>query len=172
MPMRKVTISMAALAALGALGFLSAGPIALSATRSNATVSLHTTKLGSVLVGATGHTLYLFKKDTTGKSACAGSCAKFWPPLLSHGKLTAGSGVKASLLGTTARANGSRQVTYNRHPLYTFKLDTAAGQTNGEGQLAFGARWYAVSAKGAAVVTTQTSTTTPTTTTNPYPPYP
>jgi hypothetical protein len=85
------------------------------------------------------------------------------------GKPTAGAGVKASLLGTTRRSNGSLQVTYNKHPLYTFKLDTKAGQVNGEGSSNFGAKWYAVSASGAAVVKAATTTTTGTTTTTPYP---
>jgi predicted lipoprotein with Yx(FWY)xxD motif len=88
-------------------------------------------------------TLYLFKKDRNGKSTCYSSCAMFWPPLLKHGTPTLGSGVKKSLLGTTRRRNGKRQLTYNKHPLYTYKLDTRAGQTKGEGLKAFGARWYA-----------------------------
>jgi hypothetical protein len=81
--------------------------------------------------------------------------------------------VKASLLGTTRRSNGSLQLTYNKHPLYSFALDKQAGQTNGEGNLAFGAKWYAVSAKGTAIVkasTTTTTTTGTTTTTCRYPP--
>lgn len=116
----------------------------------------------------------MFAKDRNGKSACSGSCAKFWPPSIQRGKPTAGSGVKASLLGTTRRSNGSMQLTYNKHPLYSFALDKRAGQTNGEGNVAFGAKWYAVSAKGTAVVKGSTThTTTGTTTTNPYPnPYP
>jgi predicted lipoprotein with Yx(FWY)xxD motif len=97
------------------------------------------------------------------------SCAKFWPPLLARGKPTAGPGVKASLLGTTRRSNGSLQVTYNRHPLYTFALDTRAGTTNGEGNLAFGAKWYAVSARGTAILKASATTTTATTTTSAYP---
>jgi predicted lipoprotein with Yx(FWY)xxD motif len=153
------------------IGFLAAGPIARSATRTHATVSLRKTKLGPILVNSRGQTLYLFAKDKRGKSACSGSCAKFWPPLVSRGKSTAGAGVKASLLGTTRRGNGSLQVTYNKHPLYTYALDKQAGQTNGERSFAFGAKWYAVSAKGTAVVnaTTTTTTTTTSTTTNPYP---
>jgi hypothetical protein len=75
--------------------------------------------------------------------------------------------VKASLLGTTRRSNGSLQVTYNKHPLYTYTLDKKAGQTKGEGILAFGAKWYAVSAKGRAVVKPPPATTTTTTTTYP-----
>lgn len=160
--------------ALGVIGFLAAGSVAGSATKSNATVSLRKTNLGLILVNARGHTLYLFAKDRSAKSSCAGSCARFWPPLLSRGKPTAGGGVKTSLLGTTRRTNGTLQVTYNRHPLYTYALDRAAGQTKGEGNSLFGARWWAVSASGRAVVRAPTgnSTTTAPTTTNscPYPP--
>ena len=61
------------------------------------------------------------------------------------------AGAKASLLGTTKRKDGRRQVTYNHHPLYTFVKDTKKGQTNGEALDAFGAEWYAVSSAGAKV---------------------
>ena len=162
-------------AVLSVIGFLAAGSIALSATRTNATVSVHKTKLGLILVNSKTHTLYMFAKDRNGKSACSASCAKFWPPLLAHAKPTAGSGVKASLLATTRRSSGSLQVTYNKHPLYTFALDKQAGQTNGEGSGAFGAHWYGVSAKGTAVVNgspTTTTTMTTTTTSCAYPPCP
>jgi predicted lipoprotein with Yx(FWY)xxD motif len=163
-------------AVLGGIGFLAAGSVAFSATESKTTVSLRKTKLGPILVNSRGHTLYLFLKDRNGKSACSGNCARFWPPLLSQGKATAGPGVRQSLLGSTRRSNGSIQVTYNRHPLYGFALDKRAGETKGEGNFAFGAKWYAVSAKGRAVVkastTTTTMTSTTTTTSCPYPPCP
>jgi len=171
-PTKRVSLLLALMAALGVTGFLAAGSIAHSATGTHATVSLRTTELGRVLVNSRGHTLYLFAKDRKGKSACSGSCAKFWPPLLIRGKPTAGSGVRPSLLGTTRRSNGSLQVTYNKHPLYTFALDKQAGQTNGEGNFAFGAKWYAVSVKGTAVVKAPTTTTTTTTTSCRYPPCP
>ena len=54
-------------------------------------------------------------------------------------------------MGTTRRADGRLQVTYNHHPLYTFVKDTRKGQTNGEELDVFGAEWYAVSAAGARV---------------------
>jgi predicted lipoprotein with Yx(FWY)xxD motif len=157
---------------LGTIGFLAAGALAGSATTSNATIALRSTKLGKVLVSSKGHTLYLFRKDTSGRSACSSSCAAYWPPLVASGRPTAGAGVKASLIGTTKRSDGRRQVTYNKHPLYTYAFDTKAGQVNGEGNSKFGAKWYAVSASGAAVVkstTTTTTTGTTTTTPNPYP---
>jgi len=170
----RVVIALTLTAVLGVIGFLAAGSVARSATETSASVSLRKTNLGPILVNSRGHTLYLFAKDRNGKSACSGSCARFWPPLLSQGKPTAGPGVRSSLIGTTRRSNGSRQVTYNRHPLYTYALDKRAGQTKGEGNSLFGAKWYAVSARGTAVVkasttTTTTTTTTGTTTTNPYP---
>jgi predicted lipoprotein with Yx(FWY)xxD motif len=164
---------LALVSALGLIGFLAAGSIARSATgTSHATVSLRKTKLGSVLVNSSGHTLYMFAKDRNGKSSCNATCAGFWPPLIRHGKPTVGPGVKASLLGTTRRSNGSVQVTYNKHPLYGFSLDKRAGQTNGEGRSAFGGRWYAVSANGTAVHKPPPTTTTTNTTTSSclYPP--
>jgi predicted lipoprotein with Yx(FWY)xxD motif len=158
-------------AVLGVIGFLAAGSVARSATGTNASVSLRTSAIGVILVNSRSHTLYMFGKDRNGKSACSGSCARFWPPLLSKGKPTAGPGVNRSLLGTTKRSNGSLQVTYNKHPLYAYSLDKQGGQTKGEGVSAFGAKWYGVSAKGTAVIKAPTTTTTSTgtTTTRPYP---
>jgi predicted lipoprotein with Yx(FWY)xxD motif len=169
-PASHIVVALTLTAMLGVIGFLVAGSIARSATQTNGTVSLRKTNLGQILVSSKGHTLYMFAKDKNGKSSCSGSCAKFWPPYLQHGTATAGSGVKASLLGTTRRSNGSLQITYNKHPLYSFALDKRAGQTNGEGNVAFGGKWYAVSAKGRAVVKAPTpSPTTSTTSSNPYP---
>src|SRR6266542_1001854 len=83
---------------LGVGGFLAAGAIAQHSTATGCAATEHTialcrTKLGRVLVNSKGHTLYLFKKDTHGKSTCYRSCATFWPPLLKHGKPTVGPGV-------------------------------------------------------------------------------
>jgi predicted lipoprotein with Yx(FWY)xxD motif len=151
----------AAFAALAALAFVLLHPSAGHAARANGpVVSTATTSLGRILVDSRGHTLYLFQKDTNGKSACAGQCASFWPPLIATGKPLAAAGAKASLLGTTKRADGRMQVTYNHHPLYTFVKDTKKGQTNGEALSAFGAKWYALSPAGARVVK-QTSSPSP-----------
>jgi predicted lipoprotein with Yx(FWY)xxD motif len=111
-------------------------------------VSVGSSRLGRIVVDSKGRTLYAFAKEKNGRSACSGSCATYWPPLLTSGKVRAGRGVKASLLGTTKRAAGKLQVTYNRHPLYTFKLDKKAGQTNGEELNDFGGVWEALSPAG------------------------
>jgi predicted lipoprotein with Yx(FWY)xxD motif len=126
---------------------------AASVTRSSArpTVQVRRTGLGKILVDSRGRTLYLFKKDTGGKSKCSGSCAVNWPPLLATGRPRAGSGVTASKLATTRRSDGKTQVVYNRHPLYRFVGDTKPGDTNGQGLTAFGARWFVVSPAGTPI---------------------
>ncbi len=116
-----------------------------------ATVSTASSKLGSILVDAKGRTLYLFQKDQPNQSACSGACVSAWPVDQSSGTPKAGSAVKASLLGTIKRGDGTTQVTYNKHPLYYFSGDSGAGQQNGQGQNAFGALWYVVGPSGAAV---------------------
>ena len=132
-----------------AAGAATASPQA--ATSRPATVKVAHTKLGRILVNSSGRTLYLFKKDTGRKSTCYGQCAKFWPPLKAGGTAKAGSGAQASKIGTTRRRDGTRQVTYNGHPLYLFAQDTKPGDTTGEGVTAFGARWFAVSPAGTQV---------------------
>ncbi len=107
-----------------------------------------TTSLGTFLVGPDGKTLYLFEADTSSKSTCSGACAQGWPPLTTNGPPIAGSGVMQSLLSTSQRADGTAQVVYNGHPLYSYSGDAAAGDTNGEGLNAFGAGWDVLSPAG------------------------
>lgn len=105
----------------------------------------------TILVDGKGRTLYLFAKDTGTSSTCYGPCASAWPPLLTTGKAKAGTGVTASLLGTTTRKDGKTQVTYHGHPLYYYAADTKAGQAYGQGLPQYGAKWYVVSPAGQAV---------------------
>jgi predicted lipoprotein with Yx(FWY)xxD motif len=134
-------------AACGGGGAATASPPKTSSGAS-ATVGVSKSSLGSILVNSTGRTLYLFKADVGTKSACSAACATAWPPLLATGKPTAGTGLTASQLGTITRSGGSRQVTYNGHPLYLFIKDTKAGQTKGQGVTAFGAAWFALTPSG------------------------
>jgi predicted lipoprotein with Yx(FWY)xxD motif len=145
-------LASAAVAAFAALAFALVNPVTGNAAQAKGPViSTASTSLGTILVDARGHTLYLFAKDKSGKSACAGACATAWPPVIASGKPIAGMGAKLSLLGETKRGDGRMQVTYNHHPLYTFVKDTKKGQTAGENVDAFGAEWYAVSPAGAKV---------------------
>jgi predicted lipoprotein with Yx(FWY)xxD motif len=125
-----------------------ASPAPSSTSASSGTVDLAKGSLGSILIDSQGRTLYLWQADTGAKSTCTGACASAWPPLVTTGKPTAGSGVSNPLLGITKRANGSEQVTYNGHPLYRFAGDTAPRQTNGQGSTGFGALWYVLSPRG------------------------
>lgn len=117
-------------------------------TTSGARVHIAKTRLGQVLVDSRGITLYDFVEDKGKTSVCYGACAALWPPLLTHGKPVAGSGVRASLLGTTKRKDGKVQVTYGGHPLYYFVTDRKPGQTTGQGVNQFGGPWWVLSAKG------------------------
>ncbi|MFI8438863.1 hypothetical protein ACIGJO_35060 [Streptomyces sp. NPDC079020] len=119
----------------------SAGPAA-------GTVATATGPLGTFLVDGDGRTLYLFEADTSTKSTCTGTCAAAWPPVTVTAEPVAGKGAKADLLGTTARGDGTKEVTYNGHPLYYFGGDTKAGDTNGQGSTAFGAAWYVLDPSG------------------------
>lgn len=139
-------------ALLAAVLVFAAASVAL-ARASAATVTTHHGKLGSMLAGGNGHTLYLFTHDSRSKSSCYKTCAATWKPDLTHAKpvAAAGSGVNSKLLGTTRRSNGSLQVTYNGHPLYFYVGDKQAGNMHGENVNAFGGHWYVVSTKGAAM---------------------
>jgi predicted lipoprotein with Yx(FWY)xxD motif len=158
---RKITLFLAAAAvsaaALSGAALGHIGPASSQQQSKGAVVALGKTRLGSVLVDARGRTLYLFARDKRGRSACSSACATYWPPLLSSAKPRAARGVRASLLGLTTRTNGKRQVTYAGHPLYTFSLDSRAGQTSGQGLTDFGGSWNAVAASGRAVRSTASS---------------
>jgi predicted lipoprotein with Yx(FWY)xxD motif len=137
-----VGVALLAVVTIAAASALAAG--------SSAVVKVGPSNLGRVLVDAHGKTLYIWAHDKTSKSTCNGACAGYWPPLITQGKPKAIAGANSKLLGTSRRSDGRMQVTYAGHPLYSFALDTKAGQTNGEGLTDFGGRWDPVSAAGKA----------------------
>jgi predicted lipoprotein with Yx(FWY)xxD motif len=130
--------------AYGSTGTSSAG----SAQSGVATVKSASSKVGTILVDGNGRTLYLFEIDQPNRSVCAGACAAAWPIDQTSAAPKAAGQVKASLLGTIKRSDGTTQVTYNRHPLYYYAGDTAAGQLNGQGLNAFGGGWDVLSPSG------------------------
>jgi predicted lipoprotein with Yx(FWY)xxD motif len=105
--------------------------------------------LGQVLVDSEGHTLYAFSKDSPKASVCEGACAKAWLPLLvEDGEPHPSNGAAGSRLGTITR-DGTRQVTYAGHPLYSFSGDKSPGEANGAGSSAFGGTWAPLKGSGA-----------------------
>lgn len=103
---------------------------------------------GKIIVDSKGFTLYDFHKDKGTQSACYGACAQAWPPLLTSGSPRAMRGAEAGKLGTTKRKDGTVQVTYAGHPLYTFVEDSKPGEAKGNDTSAFGAQWYALKSNG------------------------
>ncbi len=115
-----------------------------------ATVAVADTKLGKVLVDGKGRTLYVFTKDSAGTSACTGGCATAWPPLMATGAVVPGAGLDAEDFATIMRSDGSKQVTFYGHPLYTFGGDKAAGDINGQ---KVAGSWFVVGTDGNPVTT-------------------
>jgi predicted lipoprotein with Yx(FWY)xxD motif len=105
-------------------------------------------KVGAVLVEAKGFTVYDFHKDKGTTSSCYGACAGVWPPVLTEGDPTAGEGAATSKLGTTKRKDGTVQVTYAGHPLYTYAADKKPGEANGNDFSSYGGEWYALQGNG------------------------
>ena len=142
------------------LAAVSCAAVATASARSSvaheagvATVKLAKTERGRILVSSTGFTLYEFTKDSGGKDNCVEitGCAHVWPPLLVTGTPTAGTGVKRSLLSTITLPDGTRQVTYAGHPLYTYIGDGGPGETGYVGAQEFGGFWYALKKRAQAV---------------------
>src|SRR5438552_5749647 len=121
-----------ALAACGSAASGYGSGTAPSSQSGAATISVQASSLGRILVDGNGKTLYLFEADTSTQSTCSGACAQAWPPLTTSGAPEAAGGASVSLLGTTTRSDGTTQVTYSGHPLYSFVSDSKPGYTNGE----------------------------------------
>lgn len=125
----------------------------LAAAKGPATVKVASSSLGKILVNGGGRTLYMFTKDGRKKDKCVGirDCAATWPPLTTKGKPLAKSGARFSLIGTIKLSNGTTQVTYAGHPLYTYSGDFQPHETDYVGTPQFGGTWFAVNSSGAKV---------------------
>jgi predicted lipoprotein with Yx(FWY)xxD motif len=98
-----------------------------------------------------GFALYGFTRDPRGKSACTGACAKAWPPYVVKTRPRAAAGVKARLLGTIRRADGTLQVTYAGRALYYYVGDRKRGQVLCQNVTGFGGIWLVIRPSGALV---------------------
>jgi predicted lipoprotein with Yx(FWY)xxD motif len=136
-----------AVAALVLFGLVVAGASAPApaATATGTGTVLKTATIGgtTVLTNAKGFTLYSFAPDTPAASKCYGSCAVYWPPVT--GTAAASPGLPGRI-GTIKRTDGSEQLTYNGHPLYTYIADTAPGQARGNNINLNGGVWHEVPA--------------------------
>jgi predicted lipoprotein with Yx(FWY)xxD motif len=130
------------------------GSAAASGSGSGSTViTTATSSAGTFLADGSGRAVYLWVKDTGGTSACSGACAGAWPPVTASGTVT------VSGLGTITRSDGTKQVTYDGHPLYYFVGDSGPGKANGQGSDSFGAKWWLVAPTGSDITASVSSFT-------------
>ena len=136
-----------------------------SGSSASAVKTSPTGALGAILVNSAGKTLYFADGESAGSIKCIGECVGFWSPLTTAGSAAPqASGDLTQQFSMVKRPDGTMQVAYNDHPLYTFKLDKSAGTTMGNdftdnfGGTSF--TWHAVTPAGAAA--TQGGNSTPT----------
>jgi predicted lipoprotein with Yx(FWY)xxD motif len=115
------------------------------------TVKVRGTQFGRILVDGRGFALYAFTKDGRGRSRCSGACAQAWPPFITSARPRAGTGARASKLGTVRRSDGRLQVTYDGRPLYYYVGDRRPGQVLCQDVVEFGGRWLVMRASGQLV---------------------
>jgi predicted lipoprotein with Yx(FWY)xxD motif len=137
------TAAALAVAALVLLGVAVAGASTPAPAATSTGTGLKTTVIGgtTVLTNANGFTLYSFAPDTPASSKCYGSCAAYWPPVT--GTAPASHSLPGRI-GTITRIGGTRQLTYNGHPLYTYIGDTGPGQAKGNNLNLNGGLWHEV----------------------------
>ena len=134
-----------------ALTLVALAPAAMSRESLAPTLTAKSSSYGRVLFDGRGLVLYAFTRDKNGRSACYGACAKAWPVYYAKATLRAGTGIKRSLIGTTKRRDGRRQITYAGRPLYYYVGDTRAGQILCQNVVEFGGTWLIVRPSGKLV---------------------
>lgn len=105
--------------------------------------------LGEIVVDGAGLTVYVFDKDTAGSgtSACTGGCLQAWPAVTTDSAEPAVDGVDGEV-GTITRDDGTRQVTLDGRPLYSYAVDAQAGDVTGQGVQGV---WWVVAPDGAKI---------------------
>jgi predicted lipoprotein with Yx(FWY)xxD motif len=126
-----------------AIALMAAAPAQAAGT----TISLRGSEFGSMLFGPKRQATYVFQRDGRNLSRCYGACARAWPPVYTTGRPVAGRGVRASLLGTTHRRDGRRQVTYRGRPLYYYAHE-GPGQVRCHNVFLNGGLWWVVGPDG------------------------
>jgi predicted lipoprotein with Yx(FWY)xxD motif len=134
-------------------------PSAGASSSGGTVITTATSSGGTVLASSSGRAIYLWAKDTGDMSTCNGACAGAWPPVTTTGTATAAGGAKASDIGTITRSDGTKQVTYDGHPLYYYSGDSGPGTASGQGSDAFGAKWWLVAPTGSDVTAAVTTFT-------------
>jgi predicted lipoprotein with Yx(FWY)xxD motif len=82
-------------------------------------------------VGVLAFPVYAYSRDGRRSSACNGSCARAWPPVITSGLPGLSAGLKASRLATFGRPGAITQVTYEGHPLYLYSNEGMQATSSG-----------------------------------------
>jgi predicted lipoprotein with Yx(FWY)xxD motif len=130
-----------------------AGTSSTSTSPASVPVTLRSksSKLGRILAaGPRRMTVYVYEADKGSTPTCLGPCAAVWPPVTAGATaaVVARRGVSAEKLALTTRSDGTKQVTYNGHPLYFYARDGDKGDAYGQGIKSFGASWYVLAPSG------------------------
>src|SRR3984957_14468518 len=129
----------------------SSSPSAAAGASGGTVITTAKSSAGTFLTTGSGKAVYLWTKDTGDMSNCTGACAGAWPPVTTTATATAAGAAKASDIGTITRSDGTKQVTYDGHPLYYFAGDSGPGMASGQGSDGFGAKWWLVAPTGSDV---------------------
>lgn len=153
-PSPTTTVAPKTLPATTTPGSAPVSPVPTSPPANSVMINSVHTSLGTVLVDQDGYVLYLLTADTPNSSNCTSLlCNTVWPAVLASGGGVAGAGVQQSLLGKLQLPNGTTQVTYGGHPLYTYVGDGKPAQTAGQGIKSFGGIWWVLSAATGSAIT-------------------
>ena len=110
-------------------------------------IVLGDSEFGSMLFDSKRQAIYIFERDSDGKTVCYDECAEAWPPVYTEGEPKAREGVKQSLLGTLKRRDGRLQVTYRGQPLY-FYAHEGPGEVRCHNVNLNGGLWWVVGPDG------------------------
>lgn len=134
-----------ALAISLALALLASASLAQQGTTLSAATA---PEWGTFLVDRAGMSVYLYERDEPGALACVDACVNNWPPVVADGDVSVGDGLDPELVGSVERPDGTMQLTYGGHPLYTYARDSEAGDTNGQG---LGGAFFLVAPGGTSI---------------------
>jgi predicted lipoprotein with Yx(FWY)xxD motif len=155
----RVTIALLGLGAIGlaacggsqsASSYGSSAPTTATRAAADSLASTTNAALGQViLVDGSGRTVYLFVPDGSSAHSTVPAAIKAnWPAVTSTNSLRAGSGLQRDALSVQTQPDGTRQVAYAGHLLYTFVGDQRVGDANGQGLTG---KWYVVSPAGTPI---------------------
>ena len=151
----KHLVGIALVVAIGAAASAVTSPALAAEPKKTLSLTIASSKLGSIMVDGDGYTIYMFKPDARNVSNCEGQCLTAWPPVMlgkaeTLANVATSADLRRSLLGVAMREDGSRQVTYDGRPLYWWFQDTKAGDLKGQ---SVNNVWWVMNDQGTPVLT-------------------